>query len=190
MKLCILVLIACLTISCVSTPVIPLRDEIVALDTFLGNYVISGFAVGVGPDPGTFYLLSKRIAEEGNQEQFKLMLKDPSPAVRVMGLVCLSKHYYDFDVLQGDTAIITALPVGCGGIKMTVEEFSVRLKKDETFRACFCENEEDAWRLLSQKDAEAEAEGAGASTVIEGNPTTNPPPRGAEGGGGSEESNP
>ncbi len=152
MKLCILVLIGCLTVSCVSTPVIPLRDEIVALETFLGNYIISGFAVGVEPEPGEFYLLSKRIAEEGSQEQFRLMLKDSCPVVRVMGLVCLSRRRYDFDVLQGDAVTITALPFGCGGIKMTVEEFSIRLKKDETFRACFCESEEVAWRMLDRKD--------------------------------------
>ena len=154
MKTCTLVLVAFLASSCASTSIIPFRDEIVSLPTFLGVYTISGFAVGDGPEPGEFYELANVISSTGSRKQYESMLKDTNSAVRIMGLVCLYKQNHESSVLQNDTARIIALPFGCGGIHMTVGEFSIRLKEDEVFRACYCESGENAWRIISQKGIE------------------------------------
>ena len=148
MKPCTLVAVVLLTLSCTSMISVPFREEIVSLPKFTGYYTISGFAVGDGGEPGEFYLLAKHVSKDGTQSQFETMLGDSNPAVRVMGLVCLSKNNYDFDTLQGDEGKILALPFGCGGMYMTLEEFSIKLKQDAVFRACFCESEERAWRAV------------------------------------------
>lgn len=140
-----------LTASCANEGRIPERNEIVALPTFLGKYVISGFSVGDRPESGEFYKLTQIVSSSGSKEQYELMLKDANPAVRVMGLVCLRKENYDSSALNDDTAEILALPFGCGGIHMTIGEFSVRLHEDEIFRACFCESVETAGHLISRK---------------------------------------
>ena len=145
-----LILAAMILSSCHSINTTPLRDEVVALPTFLDKYTISGFAVGVGPEPGQFYLLSNQISEVGNENQFRQMLTDSCPAVRAMGLVCLAKHNYSFDILENDKTEILALPFGCGGISMTLEEFSEQLKNDLEFRACYTGPDDFAWEMINK----------------------------------------
>ena len=130
---------------------IPYQDKIINLPMYGNEYGIDGFAVGVGPKPGAFYLLSKLVSATGSRETFENMLHDENVAVRAMGLVCLLKNDNEIELLKGDDTKILAIPFGCGGEYMTLEEFSRRLMEDDVFRACFCADEETAWQVVSNE---------------------------------------
>ena len=143
-----------LVASCSNEEKIPERDKIVSLPTLRDKYIITGFAVGDLPKSGEFYNLTQLVSSTGSKEQYDIMLKDPNPAVRVMGLVCLHKKGYSPSALHSDVAEIIAAPFGCGGFHMTVGDFSMKLNEDEVFRACFCENIETAGRIVADQSAD------------------------------------
>ncbi|MBK1884653.1 hypothetical protein JIN85_19715 [Luteolibacter pohnpeiensis] len=116
---------------------IPYRNEIVDLSSYEGVYQIGGSVVGVGASPDAFYILAKKVSGEGEEKKFRSMLKDSNSAVRIMGLVCLAKHGLDIPILEGDDAEVLALPTGCTGMQISVEEFSKLLRDDTSFRAGF-----------------------------------------------------
>ena len=71
------------------------------------------YRVGFTLEPGEFRELSEECLRIGSQEDFKSLLKDVSPIIRVLGLICLAKTvgtsdfveiakplYFDFTVVK------------------------------------------------------------------------------------------
>lgn len=51
----------------------------------------ASFRIGFGSAPGKFHALALECLKHGTVENFKEMLADEAPLVRVMGLLCLSQ---------------------------------------------------------------------------------------------------
>lgn len=133
-------LVSCKSESKLSPPaenLIHYREEIVDLFSYEGVYHIGGSVVGAGASPDAFYILAKKVSGEGEDKEFRSMLMDSNPAVRIMGLVCLAKHGLDIPILEGDNAEVMAIPTGCTGKQISVEEFSKLLRDDSEFRSGF-----------------------------------------------------
>lgn len=113
-----------------------------------GIYLIGGRAIGASGGKGTFYMISELLTDAPpHVQQFKELLKDPDPAVRAMGLVCLGKSGHGIEVLHGDHAEIEVLSHGCLSQLMTLEAFSKTLKENKHFRYSFGLSSADEYRM-------------------------------------------
>ena len=98
---------------------------------------VSGSRVGWGGRAGAFFLLSEEFLRYGTEDDFKQMLDDRNPVVRVMGLVCLAQ------LDAGDRAALIGSRVGDGGevrlfvgcvtTRATVGGIASRLLSDPNF---------------------------------------------------------
>ena len=97
---------------------------------------VSSIAPGWSP-PGEFFLLSEDLLHYGNEEDFKKLLKDVNPVVRVMGLVCLAQTDFEKYAPTLRTFLIDKAEIDlahhCTIGRTTVSEIAERLLKDPNF---------------------------------------------------------
>jgi len=94
-----------------------------------------GFAAN--PAPRRFYKLLKVCLTYGGTEDFKDLLKDANPMVRLMGLACLAKvdvarHAHVFESSMTDRGTVGMLQ-GCVASQVTVGELARRLVADPDY---------------------------------------------------------
>jgi hypothetical protein len=72
----------------------------------------AAYRTGFGLAPGKFYTLSQECLSIGTPADFRLMLFDRTPLVRVMGLICLAQSVDAEEfakaatVMDGDRAVV------------------------------------------------------------------------------------
>lgn len=104
------------------------------------DLMVDGFAVGASGSPGIIYSLAKRIIKE-RKDLIPDLMNDQDPEFIALGLVCKANLKEEIPILIGNEETIEVLPFGCRVQTMTLEEFSVRLKKDEAFNYSFTKKE-------------------------------------------------
>jgi hypothetical protein len=95
---------------------------------------VAGSAVGFILVPGEFFKLSTECLANGTPDDFKILLKDDNPVVRVMGLVCLSQsapnEYAEISKQYSKDRAIVKYQIGCVIQRATVGEISQWLVKN------------------------------------------------------------
>lgn len=99
--------------------------------------VIGGSATGFTLTPGEFFTLAQECLKNGTREDFKGLLEDRNPVVRVMGLVCLAQSdqaaYAEVaEAHKGDSAAVSYM-IGCVIRHATVGRIAERLVKEPFF---------------------------------------------------------
>ena len=95
--------------------------------------------VGYGGGPDAFYLMYSKLWHTCSNQDLISMIKDPSPAVRVMAAKCIlgtPSRKIDPAVVQPlieDTTVILVGPGGCMFRTMTVGDVVLALERDPNF---------------------------------------------------------
>jgi len=97
---------------------------------------VSSATPGWSP-PGEFFLLSEELLRYGNEEEFKKLLEDENPIVKVMGLVCLAqldfeKHSQTLRAHAIDKEVVV-LHAQCSVINLKVGQIAEMLLKNPNF---------------------------------------------------------
>jgi hypothetical protein len=99
--------------------------------------VIGGSATGFTLAPGEFFKLTQEFLKNGTTGDFKALLEDKNPVVRVMGLVCLAQSdraaYAEVARAQRRDRAHVSYMIGCVIRHSTVAQFAERLAEDPFF---------------------------------------------------------
>jgi hypothetical protein len=99
--------------------------------------VVGGSATGFTLAPGEFFKLSQEFLENGTTEDFKGLLADKNPVVRVMGLVCLAQTdraaYAEIARAQRRDRAEVAYMIGCVIRHAAVAQIADRLVENPFF---------------------------------------------------------
>jgi hypothetical protein len=108
-----------------------------AVDKLRSVEVIGGSATGFTLAPGEFFKLSQVFLKNGTTEDFKGLLADKNPVVRVMGLVCLAQTdraaYAEIAKSQRLDRADVSYMIGCVISHATVAQIADRLIENPFF---------------------------------------------------------
>ena len=109
----------------------------VAVDKLRSVEVIGGSATGFTLAPGEFFKLTQEFLKNGTTEDFKGLLEDKNPVVRVMGLVCLAQSdraaYAEIARAQRRDRADVSYMIGCVIRHATVAQLADRLADNPFF---------------------------------------------------------
>jgi hypothetical protein len=108
-----------------------------AVDKLRSVEVIGGSATGFTLAPGEFFKLSQELLRNGTAEEFKGLLGDKNPVVRVMGLVCLAQTdraaYAEIAAARRRDRANVSYMIGCVIRHATVAQLADRLVENPFF---------------------------------------------------------